>query len=56
MNCRLDLAGGLDLLAGLVDAVGDDGLSTIGVLDNLLRGKGARVVKLIIVGPVLAAG
>lgn len=54
-NGCADLAGGLDLFVGVVEAVGDDRLGAVRVGDDLLRRERGGVVELFVVGPVLAA-
>ena len=53
-HCLLDAAGGLDLLAVLVDAVGYDRLGSVLVLGDCLLGEG-EVVLVFLFGPVGAA-
>lgn len=49
-----DTAGGLDLVAILVDAIGDDGLCAVLVRDRLGRGQfRGRLVDVVVVGPVV---
>lgn len=50
-----DPTGDLDLLAFIVEAVGNDGLCAIFVDGDLLRGEGGGVIELLVVGPVGAA-
>lgn len=50
-----DAAGRFDLFVLVVKAVRDDGFGAIFVGGDLLRGKGERVVEIVIVGPVGAA-
>lgn len=51
-----DAAGGLDGLAVLVEAVGDDGLCAVAVLDGLIAGEGGAwdLFVVVVVGPVPA--
>jgi hypothetical protein len=47
-----DPAGGFHFLAIVVEGIGYDSLCAVFVGENLLRGKGGRVIKLLVIGPV----
>lgn len=51
-NGGTDLAGGLDLFIGIVEAVGYDGFGAVGVRNDLLLGEDGGVVEFFVVGPV----
>lgn len=51
-NSGSDPTGDLDLLAFIVEAVGNDGLCAIFVGGDLLRGEAGGVIELLVVGPV----
>lgn len=51
-NGGADLARGLDLFVGVVEAVGYDGLGAVGVGDDLLLWEDGGIVEFLVVGPV----
>ena len=50
-----NLAGGLDFLAIIVEAVGYDCFCTVGVVNNLLGRENGWIVKFLVVGPVCSS-